>query len=654
MRRAARICRIFIAAAWLGTVCPPCAAQAVEGSQGGAPSPANSDRLAIGLAMLAEGRHAEAAKTLAALVADEEQNRTPDDRTPAEAERSIRAMIGAGQALRHLGRHAAALEFFEAAIARNSAGAPLDPLRLAAADCAYRAQAFELACKHCEAVIVSSNQPSLCAAAERLWMRTQIERGQVAEAWERFETVSQGESIDGGEWAELALAIGLQALAHREPGTAAVACRWFLEHAAADMDRESAVLGVAWAAAQGADTHERAAEQLLDFVAQFPDSQNVPRALLVAAGCLKRSDQQERAGEILQRLLQEHPQTEEAAAAIVQLTEMSPGEALPTAAFEGVRRLLASGEAVADETIVWAIGESAGGTEPELWQAATEALLRNPSSRGKVGQVLSMLTDQRQHADAERLAARILGGSAPEAVEPAFEQTCRWAAIHGRWSMLALAAESADTALAIERFSPLSLRLLAEGLVQVGRGQHARPLLDRLIEVHQVADFDIFVRRAEIALAHDPRTKARGAVQQAIDAATTAAEHTVADMLQAQLLIREARMDEARVLLEGIVRDGQAAEVLKARAQWLIGETHFLQRRFREAVEAYRVVETFDGEGEWTAAALVQAGKAFEQLGRPRDAAICYSGLLRRFGDCPHAAAARDRLAAIGSSTDLR
>lgn len=647
---------------------PPCAAQAIGDAPADAATPSSPDPLVTGLTRLSEGRYDEAAEILAAFVADQELRPNP---TSAEAERATRAMIGAGQALRHLGKHAAALEFFEAAIAQHtsaqgsggggppgeaalSGGGPLDPLRLAAADCAFRSQAFDLACAHCEAVIASTDRSTLRMAAERLWVRTQTEQDRVAAAWRRFEKVTREEGIDRSEWAELALAIGLRALTQRESETAATACQWFLKHAATDTNRESAVLGVAWAAAQGADSHQRAAEQLLDFVVQFPESQNVPRALLVAAGCLRRCDKSEQASEILQRLLEEHPESSEAAAAIPQLAEMAPDRQLPEAAFGIVRRLLDSREAVADETIVWAIAAAAGGAEPELWQAATEALLRTPSGRGKVGQALAILTDRAQHADAERLAAMILGGNDSEAIEPAFEQAARWAAIHGRWSMLALAAESAEAGATVHRFSPLSLRLLAEGLVQVGRGSQARPLLDRLVEVHGVADFDVFVRRAEISLADDSRGEARQAVQQAIDAVATAAEQTVADMLQAQLLIREARMDEARVLLEGIVREGETANEIKARAQWLIGETHFLQRRYREAVEAYRVVETFDGEGDWTAAALVQAGKAFEQLGRPRDAAICYSGLLRRFGDCPHAAAARDRLAAIGSSTELR
>ncbi len=83
------------------------------------------------------------------------------------------------------------------------------------------------------------------------------------------------------------------------------------------------------------------------------------------------------------------------------------------------------------------------------------------------------------------------------------------------------------------------------------------------------------------------------------------------------------------------------------RAQWLIGETHYLQQEFADAIEAYRRVEGIDPGGMWVSAALIQAGKSFEQLGRTREAAVCYGNLLSRFADTSHAELARRRLAAI-------
>lgn len=634
---------------------------------------AGDDSLAAGLGMLAEGRYADAAETLASIVAE---SPPAGGQAPAEAparQRTMRAMIGAGQALRHLGRHREALEFFEAAIERNPDPPALNPLRLAAADCAYRCGDFERACVYCAGVVDSQAPASLRQPAERLWIRSQIAAGRLEHAWQRLQEVARRAAVEprGAEtasvtantgagdgeskqWVELAQEIGLAALVHDQPAIASEAFQWYLEQAAADAPRESAELGLAWAAAKGAEPFDVAAQRLLKFVESYPTSQNVPRALLVGAGCLRRCGQEEQAVAMLRRLIEEHPASSEAASAIPQVAELAPGEPLAGAAWEAVRRHFEGDGPVASGVIAAALVGSAGGADPELWGKATDALLRDATSRDSVGHMLAMLSEKQQQADAERLAATVLGEVGKGGREPAFAHAARWAAIRGQWSMLAMAAEAPETAAVLDQLDPVSLRLLAEGLIQTGRGQHARQLLDRLIDVHEVNDFDIFVRHAEMALVHDSRDVARRSVQRVAAAVNAAEEQVLADVLQAQLLIREARMEEARVALERVIRRAETGDAIKARAQWLIGETHLLQRQFQEAVEAYRVVETFDRGGEWTAASLVQAGKAFEQLGRPRDAAICYSGLLTRFGDSPHAAGARQRLAAMGQKTELR
>jgi TolA-binding protein len=109
------------------------------------------------------------------------------------------------------------------------------------------------------------------------------------------------------------------------------------------------------------------------------------------------------------------------------------------------------------------------------------------------------------------------------------------------------------------------------------------------------------------------------------------------------------QFDRGRALLEQVVRAPGAETDLRGRAQWMIGETFFMQEKFSEAIAAYRQVEAISGSDEWTAASLVQAGKSFEQLGRTREATMCYSTLVSRFGNSPHAGGARRRLAAMTS-----
>ena len=80
-------------------------------------------------------------------------------------------------------------------------------------------------------------------------------------------------------------------------------------------------------------------------------------------------------------------------------------------------------------------------------------------------------------------------------------------------------------------------------------------------------------------------------------------------------------------------------------AQWMIGETYFLQEQFATAVREYLRVEVLYGYPRWQSAALLQAGKCYEQLGKWKDAGDAYARLLKLHpksefaGEAPRAAA---------------
>ena len=159
------------------------------------------------------------------------------------------------------------------------------------------------------------------------------------------------------------------------------------------------------------------------------------------------------------------------------------------------------------------------------------------------------------------------------------------------------------------------------------------------MDTRHADDFSTLLRcaEAETAVGSDA-----GDAQRRIDAARAAAaddrfQQSLVDLLDAELSIRRSEFDQARGMLEKVVRMNETEASLRGRAQWLIGETHYLQQDFADAIEAYRRVEGIDPGGMWVSAALVQAGKSFEQLGRTREAAVCYGNLLNRFADTAHA-----------------
>lgn len=263
------------------------------------------------------------------------------------------------------------------------------------------------------------------------------------------------------------------------------------------------------------------------------------------------------------------------------------------------------------------------------------------------------------NATMQEKSGRLITGAVREAA-------CRWAGRMGHWSMLATAAENetglyesqkteAAQQLATARGRSLHVeRLFAEGLLQSGKTKQSLRLWERIVDDGGADDFATLLRLAEtatevgsVAQADIRIAAARAVAMQSERAGTTSGGVAMTNLLVANLEIRQLRFDRGRDLLEQVVRSSGAESDLRGRAQWLIGETYFMQEKYPEAIAAYRQVEAIGDCDHWTAAALVQAGKSFEQLGRTREATICYSALVSRFGDSPHAGGARRRLAAM-------
>jgi len=185
--------------------------------------------------------------------------------------------------------------------------------------------------------------------------------------------------------------------------------------------------------------------------------------------------------------------------------------------------------------------------------------------------------------------------------------------------------------------------------MQTDRIKEAREWWNYVVDTREATDFPTLLRcaEAETSVGNDAAVASQRIALARAAAGEDRFHVSLVDLLAAELAIRRSQFQQARSLLENVVRSSETEAELRGRAQWLIGETYFLQQAFAEAIEAYRRVEGIDPGGQWTSAALVQAGKSFEQLGRTREAAICYGNLISRFAESPHAQLARRRMAAI-------
>lgn len=97
------------------------------------------------------------------------------------------------------------------------------------------------------------------------------------------------------------------------------------------------------------------------------------------------------------------------------------------------------------------------------------------------------------------------------------------------------------------------------------------------------------------------------------------------DYLLARCAVARIELDEAIQLLQQVI-DAPAAsgrEVI-ARATWMMGEVHFLQRHYPQAITAYVQVSQLEAFPRWQARALLQSAKCHELLGDVRAAVVAY------------------------------
>ena len=102
------------------------------------------------------------------------------------------------------------------------------------------------------------------------------------------------------------------------------------------------------------------------------------------------------------------------------------------------------------------------------------------------------------------------------------------------------------------------------------------------------------------------------------------------DYLLGRAAAAQADFEAARRYYNKTVRSTTGGKTeTAAMAQWMIGETYFHQEDFEAALREYLRVEILYPYPRWQAAALLQAGKCQESLGRKKDAAELYGKLIK-------------------------
>jgi TolA-binding protein len=107
-----------------------------------------------------------------------------------------------------------------------------------------------------------------------------------------------------------------------------------------------------------------------------------------------------------------------------------------------------------------------------------------------------------------------------------------------------------------------------------------------------------------------------------------------------------AQFEVARAAFQSVI-DARKGGDLAALAQWSLGETYFHQRNYRQAIREFLKVDILYDAPTWQAAALFEAGKAYEQLDQWADAAEMYQRLRDKFPKDSKAAEAKSLLEGV-------
>ena len=109
--------------------------------------------------------------------------------------------------------------------------------------------------------------------------------------------------------------------------------------------------------------------------------------------------------------------------------------------------------------------------------------------------------------------------------------------------------------------------------------------------------------------------------------------------------LAKAEFDQARLAFQKVApSDGAVKTETAAMAQWMIGESYMHQQNYQLAITEYFRVEALYGYPRWQAAALLQAGKCYEQLNNRTEALKQYQRIQNQYPETMFVNEATQRL----------
>jgi len=350
------------------------------------------------------------------------------------------------------------------------------------------------------------------------------------------------------------------------------------------------------------------------------EAPQLPTALFEAAGLLEAKGEPAAALELLERLVAHHPGFEQLDAALYRQAWLLVDLQRPSEAAEVFQTI------------------SDRHRTSRYWADATYRLAERAARAER-------------YADATRLLTEVVDapGSSPEILAHALYLQSQVAVSSGKWNLVAaplerLLAEMPESALRLP-----AEYWLAESYFQQQQFDRAAEAFSRLESTldHRRDPWLAMVplRRSQILVEQQRWDEACAAAQSVGQRFPGFRQQYEADYVIGRCQAMKAQFQEARQSYERVIRSPEGGKTeTAAKAQWMIGESYLHQKNYAEAIRAYHRVESLFAYPRWQAAALLQAGKCYEQQGDRDEASRVFTRLVEHYSETSFAAEASQRL----------
>lgn len=348
-------------------------------------------------------------------------------------------------------------------------------------------------------------------------------------------------------------------------------------------------------------------------IERYPRSDCVPKAMLDAARLHRRLKQTPEAVAVLQRLIRQYP----------------ADDLVPAAWYELAWNHRDAGDMDASRTAFATIHDRY--TESRLWADATYRLASAATESGefeRAEQYLAALTRKRDRAEAIWGHAWFLRG--------------QLAGRNGDWAACRQAMQNVLTSDPRDELRLAALFWKAESSFRRLNWEDAQREFDDLAERLKESPAPpwkakVDLRRAQIAAHREEWNLALEMVERYRSEYGDAGEGEEINYLEGRCHLGRGQFDKARQAWRRVIDSGtRPRSETAAMAQWMTGESYFIQKRYDEAIRAYLRVEALYRYPKWQAAGLLQAGKCYEAQGQWERAVRLYRQLLDHYPDNPH------------------